>query len=75
MKPFDLQEAINGAELITRDGHSARLICHDRKSGKFRGKLIALVLGSKGHFEQIIQYDEAGRQVDFCKDLDLLLKD
>ena len=39
VKPFDLQEAINGAELITRDGHSVRLICHDRKAGKFRGSV------------------------------------
>ena len=75
MRPFDLQEAINGAELITRDGHSVRLICHDRKAGKFRGKLIGLVLGKKGYYERIIQYDEAGRQIDFCKELDLLLKD
>lgn len=74
MEPFDLQKAINGAELVTRDGHSARLICHDRKTGKHRGKLIALVLGKSGFYEQIVQYDEAGRQVDFCKDLDLLIK-
>ena len=74
MQPFDLQLAIEGAELMTRDGHSARLICHDRKPGKFRGKLIALVLGKSGYYEQIVQYDEAGRQVDFCRDLDLMLK-
>ena len=74
MRPFDLQEALNGAELVTRDGHSVRLICHDRKTGKHRGKLIGLVLGRSGFYEQIVQYDEAGRQVDFCKDLDLLLK-
>lgn len=74
MSPFDLNKAINGEELITRDGHSARLICYDRKAGKFRGKLIALVLGNGGRYERIIQYDEAGRQIDFCKDLDLLLK-
>lgn len=75
MKPFDLQKAIDGAKLITRDGHSARLICYDRKADNFRGKLIALVLGKSGNYERIIQYDEMGRQVNFCKELDLLLKD
>ena len=75
MKPFDLQDAINGAELITRDGHSVRLICHDRKAGKTRGVLIGLVLGRGGYYERIIQYDEAGRQIDFCRELDLMLKD
>lgn len=74
MQPFDLQQAIDGAELVTRDGHSVRLICHNRKSGKFRGKLIGLVLGKGGYYERIVQYDEAGRQIDFCKDLDLMLK-
>ena len=74
MEPFDLKRAIDGAELVTRDGHSVRLICHDRKSGKFRGKLIGLVLGREGYYERIVQYDEAGRQVDFCKELDLMLK-
>lgn len=74
MEPFDLKQAIDGAELVTRDGHSVRLICHDRKSGKFRGKLIGLVLGREGYYERIVQYDEAGRQVDFCKELDLMLK-
>lgn len=74
IEPFELQKALNGAELVTRNGHSVRLICHDRKSGKHRGKLIGLVLSKSGYYEQIVQYDEAGRQVDFCKDLDLLIK-
>lgn len=74
MKPFDLKQAIEGVELITRDGHSVRLICHDRKAGKYRGKLIGLVLGNNGSYERIVQYDETGRQIDFCKELDLMLK-
>lgn len=74
MKPFDLKQAIEGVELTTRDGHSVRLICYDRKAGKHKGKLIGLVLGRSGCYESIVQYDETGRQINFCKELDLMLK-
>lgn len=74
MKEFDLQEAKNGAELVTRDGHSVRLICFDRKAGKHGGPLIGLMLGKAGYYESIIQYYKNGEQIDRCRNLDLMIK-
>lgn len=31
MKPFDLNAALDGAKLVTKDGNPARLICTDRQ--------------------------------------------
>lgn len=75
MKPFELEKAFNGAALCTRDGHDVRIICYNRKDSHNRAPLIGLVLSSSGHNERIIQYDNFGRQINFCKDLDLFLKD
>jgi len=75
MSPFNLQQALDGAELITRDGHPVRVICFNRKSGKWPGKLIGLVLGKSGTYEQIVQYRENGEQINWCKNLDLMIKD
>lgn len=41
LKPFDLEAAKNGAEVITRDGRAVRLLCFDRKSED--GPIVGLV--------------------------------
>lgn len=75
MKEFNLQKAIEGAPLITRDGHKARLICHDRKDPKFNAVLVALILSGSGKRETIVQYNSAGFQVNYAKNYDLFLDD
>jgi len=75
MSEFDLEKVKQGKPVVTRDGRKARVICYDRVDPKRRGNLIALVLGSKGTYEQIIQYDLNGRQIDFAKNCDLLMAD
>lgn len=72
-QPFDLQKAKEGANLYTRNGRSARIICYDRLTGKWPGKIIALVKGKTGVFENIVYYTEDGKQIDHIKDLDLMI--
>lgn len=71
--PFDIKQAKEGAKLITRNGRSARIICYDRLTGKWPGKIIALVKGGKGIFESIVYYNEEGKQIDHVKELDLMI--
>ncbi len=73
MKEFNINEAKAGAKVVTRNGRKVRIICFDRKSGKLPGKIIALVSGYSNKFEQIVQYDLDGRQVDFINCLDLFM--
>lgn len=75
MSEFDLEKVKQGKPVRTRDGRRARVICYDRIDPKRRGNLIALVLGSKGIYEQIIQYDLNGRQIDFANNCDLMMDD
>lgn len=75
MSEFNLEKVKNGAPVVTRDGHQARVICTDRRDPKRRGTLLALVLGKSGEYEQIVQYDQNGRQINFVTNYDLLLKD
>lgn len=72
-QPFDLQKAKEGAILNTRNGRSARIICYDRLTGKWPGKVIALVKGKTNIFENIVYYTEDGKQIDHIKDLDLMI--
>lgn len=52
LKPFDLEKAKSGAKLITRDGHSARIICCDRMHKT--DNIVALVQHTEdGEMEEI----------------------
>lgn len=73
MKEFNINEAKAGAKVITRNGRKARIICFDRKSGKWPGKMIALVTGFNNKFEQVVQYNLNGQQIDCITSLDLFM--
>ena len=73
MISFEIEQAKAGAKLITRNGRSARIICYDRLTAGRSGKIIALVKGKSGVFENIVYYNENGQQVDHIKDLDLMI--
>lgn len=75
MKEFNINEAKAGAPVITRNGRKVRILCYDRKSGQHPGKIIALVMGHSNRFEQIVQYDLEGNQVDLVTSLDLFMRD
>lgn len=60
MKPFDLDEYLKNPsrELVTRDGHKARIICTDKKGGYpimalvlIDGNEIPYTYTEMGHFE------------------------
>lgn len=62
MKPFNIEKAKAGAEVCTRDGRKARVICFDKvnPSGDYaRFSIIALVMEFDG-CEAIYTYDQTG---------------
>lgn len=75
MKSFELEDAKNGAKLITRNGRQARIICYDRLTAGRPGPVIALVKGKSGVFENIVYYNDNGQQIDHLRDLDLMIDD
>ena len=58
MKPFNLEEAKTGAPVCTRDGHTARIICWNRKHAVY--PIIALIYYSTGCEEDISTHTENG---------------
>ena len=73
MKPFDLEKAKAGHPVCTRDGKDVRIICWDRKFGKY--PIVALVFDEDGE-EYFGSYTEEGYLIADCKRSgDLLLKD
>ena len=62
LKPFDIQKAIEGKPVCTRDGRKARVICFDRvtnSTNEYTGHLIVLVTNPNGD-EQSFYYTEKG---------------
>ena len=43
MKPFNLEAAKAGAQVITRDGRKARIVCFDRASSSGKYPLVVLI--------------------------------
>lgn len=70
---FEIDKAKTGAKLVTRNGRSARIICYDRLTANRQGKIIALVKGKSGVFENIVYYNDNGQQIDHIRDLDLMI--
>ena len=66
---FNLQAAKKGADVRTRAGHSARIVCFDRK-GHY--PIIALVSLELGVQEEIIQCNKEG-VADVCAHYDLVM--
>ena len=58
MKPFDLEKAKAGAEVCTRDGRPARIVCWDVK---YSGFPLAVVVEDGIALENIYQYSEEGK--------------
>lgn len=60
MKPFSLEEYLNNPrkEIVTRDGHSVRIICTDREGTST--PIVALVTDDYG-VERIVDYRKNGR--------------
>ena len=70
MKQFDLEKAKAGAEVVTRDGRSARIICWDAKCGD--EQIVALV--NKNDEEEVYSYCLNGSYVsNRINDLDLFM--
>lgn len=61
LKPFDIEKAKAGAEVCTRDGHKARVICFDMKGGTNR-PIIALY-NMKEDLETIDSYSTNGYSI------------
>lgn len=56
-KPFDAEAAKRGAKVVTRSGHSARIICYDRVGNTY--SIVALV--NRGDIETSEYYTNTGR--------------
>lgn len=54
---FDIQRAIDGAKLTTRDGRNARIICFDRKSVDYP---IVGLIDEIDNDEHIVYYTKKG---------------
>jgi len=59
-KPFDLQAAINGAKLVTRDGREAKFIAHEPEA-KAHCRVIAMMPNG-----EMCSYYENGRNLSIC---------
>lgn len=62
---FDIEKAKAGAKVVTRDGEEVRIICFDKKYNQ----IVALV----GEFEDIVLYNQNGKQEQFDTQSDLFL--
>lgn len=73
MKDFDLEKAKQGAEICTRDGHRARIVCYDAKC---KYPIVALV--EENVREWAYLYTQEGKFINavdnHCKDLMLVEK-
>lgn len=56
-KNFDVEDAKNGAKVITRNGHYVRILSYDIKNEY--SPILAAILEDDGH-ERVMQYDEHG---------------
>lgn len=61
MKEFNIEEARQGAKLITRKGLPARIVCYDRVDEKYHAPILALILGKTKKWEMTVQYTNDGR--------------
>lgn len=59
MKPFNLEEAIAGKPICTRNGRKARILCYDRDNQQLRC-IVALVTEPNG-LEEIYTYTLKGQ--------------
>lgn len=60
MKPFDVERAKAGAQVVTRSGGAVRILCFDRVGTLLgRGNVVALVTERDGH-EMMAVYDNDG---------------
>ena len=62
LKPFDIQKAIEGKPVCTRDGHKARIICFDYNGETGDYPIVALVHYNKGNkcYERVLKYTSDG---------------
>lgn len=60
VKPFDLEAAKSGDNVVTRNGKPARIVCFDRVSSD-GANLVALVDASEGWQEQVRIYRKSGK--------------
>ena len=51
MKPFNLEEAKDGAHVCTRGGHSVRIICYDREHPNY--PIVALIYSPNEYIEDL----------------------
>lgn len=75
MREFNLEDAKNGAKVITRSGKKARILCFDRIDNVKHGHIMALVCNDKKTWEMPVFYHLDGSQAEFAKDYDLLIDD
>ena len=73
MKAFDLAAAKNGAAVVTRDGHEARIVCFDSKwNGKNR--LVALIKTDDGDEMVNVMNEDGAHCYDSESSVDLFMK-
>jgi len=58
LKPFDFEAAKRGDPVVTRDGHTARIICFDRKGDD---PIVFLLSSYDGSTECLYTADKQGR--------------
>lgn len=60
-KPFNVEEAKNGAKVETRDGDSVRILCYDRKSNNLNINFPIIALTNHNGMESCFSYTSEGR--------------
>ena len=74
MREFKIEDWRN-ENIVTRDGRSVRILCINRLHNYHTGPVIALVKGRGGKFEQLIQYDQYGKQINHAPEYDLFINE
>lgn len=60
MKPFDIEKAKAGAQVVTRYGKPVRIVCFDRKEWCGKTSIVALVT-YQGNYEALLDYSLDGK--------------
>lgn len=59
--PFDIEKAKQGAKIMTRDGHDARILCYDRNSEDYPIVVLVLRSNEDEYEEEIVSYTNDGK--------------
>lgn len=72
MKPFDLEKAIVGKPVVTRNGYPVRILCTDRRDPTFSMNIVALI--KTPALDEVMIYDKCGScRLDIESEYDLFM--